>query len=147
MKKIIYSLVATFLLALTSFAQLGSGALAFVQFNTASNQTNKISFVVREPIPSGTVVYVTNRDWSNASNGFVAATANQGTLTLTFNEQVSVGQIIAISFTAGATPNPSSTIGAVTANGAFDFGPGNDIDNVFIYQSGVSGTSFLTAAA
>jgi hypothetical protein len=148
MKRILSLLTATVLFFAAAPAQgqtVTPGGLAFVQFNTASNQTNMVSFVVREPIRSGTVVYITNRKWSTSN--FATATSNQGTLTLTFNEDVSVGQVIKISFTAGTAPAPTSTVGNVVASGAFDFGPANDIDNLFLYQTGVGGMTFVTGAA
>jgi len=147
MKKLF--VLAILLQQLTSFeacAQLNSGALAFLQYSTGLHtQPHNLSFAVREPIPSGTVVYLTNRTWN--STDFSAPASNQGTLIWTFNEQVSVGQVISVTYSSGATPNPMSDVGLVSSSGAFDFGSGTGISNFYVYQMGVGGTSFITAAA
>ncbi len=141
MKKLIFLLsIVTQCYSTTAQTILTQGDIAFLGYNSLGSNTgapNYIAMLVRKPIESGTTIYMTNQNWNSSNSNFDAPINNgkQGTIKLIFDEPASIGQIIEIQFST-ASSNLKSTVGLVsyTSGSKFDFDPGNDYDQIYVYQ-------------
>jgi hypothetical protein len=82
---------------------LAAGELVIVGYNATGNGGNTnapsmISLLARKSLSSGTEIFITNQKWNGSGFDAVNTSNNveQGTIRVTFNEPISVGQIIEI---------------------------------------------------
>lgn len=150
MKKLIF-LLSSLILCLSASSQttLTQGDLAFLGYNAIGSNTgapNYIALLVRKPIESGTTIYLTNQNWNSSTSNFNTPISGgkQGTIRLIFDEPASIGQIIEIQFST-ASSSLKSTVGSIsyTEGSKFDFDPGSDYDQVYVYQSN-AGYTFIS---
>ena len=141
--------------AQTDFAP---GEIMFVGYE--SDEMDTFSIVLLKDVLSGTVIYITDRGWSNSGAGFRTGTATaEGVINLTFNANYTCGKEII--FGKNTAPNPDvweakdvtgASMGTVSViagtNGGPDLDPTNG-DQLFIYQLPVpiptNQSSFVTA--
>ncbi len=132
---------------------LSSGDLVLIHYNSLGSTTNSLAFVSRVFIEAGTQIHITNRTVSSTAGAFSTATSNQGTISLLFNEDLSIGQVFTVSFAVGVSnPTVASNFGTVSFSGnEFDFGHTSDIENIWVYQgtstAATSASSFITAVS
>ena len=125
---------------------LSAGDVIFIGYNSYQNPTaaypNFISLLARVPIQSGTKIYLTNQDWDATTQKFDALTTSPwGTIQITFDEDISIGQIIEVKFSTTDSSLLKSTVGVPKhMNGKFfDFNHQNQ-DDLYIYQNATSPT-------
>lgn len=141
MKKLSFLLLSiSQCLSASAQTTLTQGDIAFLGYNSLGSNSgapNYIAMLVRKPIESGTTIYMTNQNWNSSNSNFDAPISGgkQGTIQLIFNEPASIGQIIEIQFST-ASSNLKTTVGLVsyTLGSKFDFDPGNDYDQIYVYQ-------------
>ncbi len=132
---------------------LSSGDLVLIHYNALGSATNSLAFVSRVFIEAGTQIHITNRTVSSTAGAFSTATSKQGTISLTFTEDLSIGQVFTVSFAVAVNnPTVSSTFGSVSFSGnQFDFGHTSGIKDIWIYQgsssAATSASSFITAVS
>jgi hypothetical protein len=149
----------SFLLSLIFFqghaaTTLSSGDLVIIHYNALGSTTNSLALVSRVFIEAGTQIHITNRTVSSTAGAFSAATSDQGTISILFTEDLSIGQVFTVSFAVAVTnPTVSSTFGSVSFSGnEFDFGNSPAaIENIWVYQgtssAATSASSFITAVS
>ena len=142
-------------LAMLGQTTLGAGDLVFIHYNSVGTITGSLSLMSRVPILSGTSIDITNRQWvttgsgPSAVDGFQTTQSNQGTISLLFTENVSIGQVVKLDFQVNtANPTVSSSIGSVSFLGnKFDFGQhtgSNNLGQAWIYQGSAATPTFIT---
>ena len=131
---------------------LAAGELVILGYNATGNGGNTnapsmISLLARKSLSSGTEIFITNQKWNGSGFNAVNTSNNveQGTIRVTFNEPISVGQIIEIQFNK-TTNSLKTTVGLATytAGSKFDFDPSSAENEVYCYQYASSTYTFLT---
>lgn len=152
MQKILI-LIALFLKVSVTQGQtvLTQGDLAFIGYNAIGSNAgapNFVSLLVRKPVASGTTVFITNQNWNTSNFNSPISGGKQGTIQLVFNEPASIGQIIEVIFSTSSN-FLRSTVGTVTytSGSKFDFDPGSDYDEVYVYQFNSSQFTFISGLA
>jgi hypothetical protein len=152
MKKVLSLLFIALFQIAQGQTTLSAGDIAFIGYNAIGSNAgapNFVSFLVRKPIESGTIIYLTNQNWNSTSSAFDSPITNgkQGTIKLVFDEPASIGQIIEIIFTTTSS-YLKTTVGLATytSGNKFDFDPANDYNELYLYQYN-TGYTFLTGMA
>lgn len=124
-----------------------------IHYNAMGSTNNSLAFVSRVFIEAGTQIHITNRTVSSTAGAFSTATSKQGTISLSFTEDLSIGQVFTVSFAVAVNnPTVSSTFGSASFSGnQFDFGHTSEIENIWVYQGtstvATSASSFITAVS
>ena len=126
---------------------LAAGDVAFIGYNALGSNSgapNFLAFICRKPIDVGTVLYISNQNWNGTSFDSPISGGKQGTIKLTFNEPISIGQTVEIVFSTSSSYLKSS-VGQVayTAGNSFDFDPASNYNEVYAFQSS-TGLTFIT---
>ncbi|MEP6646617.1 MAG: SdrD B-like domain-containing protein [Saprospiraceae bacterium] len=134
-----FCLLGTRVEAQTVFAP---GEIMFTGYD--SDDPDAFSIVLLTDVVSGTIIFITDRGWSNTT-GFRVDNTNEGTISYTFNAAFSCGN--EIFFTKNTAPNPDiwqardingSLIGTVATQAGGDANGmvlGTTGDQLFIYQT------------
>lgn len=159
LKKLLLVFSLSTCLSISLFGQTGTlvtpGGIAFVHYRV--NQTtlsNRIAFIVRQPIAKGTVLYFSNRAWAAGSPTALPGswsnpnTSGVGSVSLTLTEDASVGQALFLTFTASSATSSFGTA-AYTNHNTGDFTFDNKNTAIYVYQGTDinTPTSFITQAA
>lgn len=141
-------------LAVLGQTTLGAGDLVFIHYNSITNTTGSLAFISRVPILSGTSIHITNRQWvttgsgPSAVDGFQTTQSDQGTISILFTENVSLGQVVKLDFQVNtANPTVTSSLGSVSFSGnQFDFGQktgSNNLGQAWVYQGSAATPTFI----
>lgn len=151
MKKLVaFIIILGASLGLKAQTTLSAGDLVFIHYNSIGSISGTIAFISRVPISSGTSINVTNRQWvsSGQNTSFQSTQSDQGTISILFNEDVAIGQVISVTFQVNtSSPTVSSTVGTATFSGnKFDFGQktgSNNLGQIWVYQGTDSSPAFI----
>ena len=129
---------------------LTAGDVVFVGFNVVGNSVNApnyIALLCRKPIDPGTSIYITNQDWNGTGFNAPISGSSQGTIKLSFNEAISIGQIVEVQFSTSSN-KLKTTVGTATytSGASFDIGNASDYDQLYVYQTSPS-TVYITGFA
>jgi hypothetical protein len=98
-----------------SFSQINAGDMVVLGID-AYNDNDKITFASLVSIPAGTVIKITDRGWTNATQSFISpAPTGDGIITWTTSTQINAGDIFTLTI-GGSDNNPATNLTNVTTS-------------------------------
>ncbi|TCC89600.1 T9SS type B sorting domain-containing protein [Pedobacter hiemivivus] len=135
-----------FLFGFKSTAQIAAGDIAIIGYNASTTTTAELAIVTLATIPSGQVIYITDRGWGPSAFD-VSNTVAEGLITWTTNAIIPAGTVINTTILPGGSPTAPglNAYGTTSVTGWSSLVTASGGDNWFIYTGSVASPSFIYA--